>query len=55
MLGVLLDFWELDRKNFLLKSDAGDAPIAAASVESAKAGGQMEQTPLPGLEVKKNG
>jgi hypothetical protein len=55
MLGVLLDFWGLDRTRFLLKSDAADAPGTAPSVEPAKDRGQTEQPTLTGWEVKKGG
>ena len=56
MLGVLLDFWELDRRRFLLNSGAADVPEVAASVEQPKNRTTVtEQAPLPGLEAKKNG
>jgi hypothetical protein len=55
MLGVLLDFWEMDRKSFLLNSDSGEISAAAPSVSPRQSSGPSLQNPLPGLEVKKNG
>lgn len=54
MLGVLLDFWELDRKSFLLTLNTDDAPIATDSLEQNKSSKLSKQAPLPGLEVKNN-
>jgi hypothetical protein len=47
MLGVLLDFWELDRKSFLLPPEVNEAN--ATSAEPRKGRGPSAQTPLPGL------
>jgi hypothetical protein len=54
MIGVLLDFWEIDRKRFFHWDTAG-APGTSSSVEPREAQGPSTQAPLPGLEVEKNG
>lgn len=54
MLGVLLDFWEMGRKSFLLTPDAAEVPKVGTSVEPRKDRGLSEQAPLPRLDVKKN-
>lgn len=55
VLGVLLDFWELERRSFLLNSSAADLPGVAYPVEQAKDRATLtEQAPLPGLGFKKN-
>jgi hypothetical protein len=55
MLGVLLDFWEMDRKAVLQAVDAADRTgIAATTLVEARTGaGSSSQTPLLELEVKK--
>ncbi len=55
MLGVLLDFWELDRKSFLLTPNTDDARGVTTPVEQHKNPQTSEQAPLPGLEVKNSG
>jgi hypothetical protein len=50
MIGVLLDFWEMDRNRFLQSADIAKAAI---SIESSKSHVPSAQTSLPGLEVKK--
>jgi hypothetical protein len=53
MLGVLLDFWELDRKSFLLPPTNPDFPEVAASIEEQyKDPAVLEQVAIPGLEVE---
>lgn len=52
MLGVLLDFWELDRKSFLLAPNVADITGLATSVEQNKDRKLTEQTSLPGLDVQ---
>lgn len=52
MLGVLLDFWELDRKSFLLVPSTPENSEVAASAVEDKDQTPMEQAPLPGLQVK---
>jgi hypothetical protein len=47
LLGVLLDFWELDRKSFLLPPEVNEA--TATSAELRKGRGPSAQSPLPGL------
>lgn len=57
MLGVLLDFWELDRRSFLLSSGAADVPrVVANSIEyeQPKDGTPTEQTPLPGIALDRS-
>jgi hypothetical protein len=55
MIGVLLDFWEIDRKGFLQSADTAGVPTTSSSVEPPNVHGPSTQTPLPGLEVEKNG
>jgi len=51
LLGVLLDFWEMDRKAILQNGDTAKVALPASpnATEGASA-----QTPLPGMDVKKN-
>lgn len=56
MIGVILDFWEIDRKGFLQGTPTIGAPATeTSSVEPLKAHGASELSPLPGLDMKKNG
>lgn len=54
MIGVLLDFWEIDRKSFLHSAETTVAEPASPSVQPPKVDEQPSQNPLPGLEVEKN-
>lgn len=54
MLGVLLDFWDLDRKSFLLPPTTDDASGVTAPLDH-KSPKLSEQAPLPGLEIKNDG
>jgi hypothetical protein len=52
MLGVLLDFWEMDRSILLRGADSAEA---IASVELRQDHATDRQTPLPGLDVNESG
>jgi len=49
MFGVLLDFWEMDRKNFL------QAAVKTVTTAPATDSQSSTQAALPGIEIKKNG
>ena len=53
MMGLLLDFWEMDRKSFLQNADTAEVLAPTPSAGQANARGPSAQTSLPGLEVKK--
>jgi hypothetical protein len=55
IMGVLLDFWEIDRQKFLHSADTTKAPTTSSSIEPRKTPRPSAQSPLPGLEVEKNG
>jgi hypothetical protein len=55
MIGVLLDFWEMDRKSFALTLDTSVVSAATLPAQPRQSSGPSEQTQLPGLDGKKLG
>ncbi len=52
ILGVMLDFWELDRKNFLQNQGSANVPANATSLEQLKSHESSTPSTLRSLETK---